>query len=54
LQAIITHNIDSRGLPQSTSFGARLQTTVPDGGSTAVILGVGLLGLGALRRNRNQ
>ena len=54
LQAIVTHNSETTPFPQSTSFGARLQTTVPDGGSTAVILGMGLLGLGALRRSRNH
>jgi hypothetical protein len=52
VKALINHGggLDTH----STSFGARLQTTVPDGGSTAVILGVGLLGLGALRRSRNN
>jgi len=52
LKAVITH---SGGIEaHATSFGARLQTTVPDGGSTAVILGLGLLGLGTLRRSRNS
>jgi hypothetical protein len=43
-------NIGTGGqLSHYTGFGTRT-TTVPDGGATVALLGVGLLGLGAVRR----
>jgi hypothetical protein len=50
LKAIITHASGS----QLTSFGARLSTAVPDGGATAIMLGVGLFGLGAFARRTTK
>jgi hypothetical protein len=49
LKAIVTHG-GGPGL-KSTSFNAQLQS-VPDGGATAILFGVSLLGLGAFARRK--